>query len=88
MPARFATPRADPACGAVWIIPLVLGAEVADLATYFDVCRRKRNVLDYDLAHVATESEAHDLLAKVRPFHRLAEDWIRHNHPALKAEGE
>ena len=65
------------------VLPLVLDPNVADLASYFDLCRRKRNVLDYDLAYVATETEADDLLAKVREFQNIAEEWIVKNHPTL-----
>lgn len=34
---------------------LAIGAEAATLADYFDVCRRKRNVIDYMNSSVATE---------------------------------
>jgi hypothetical protein len=62
-------------------IELALGARVATLASYFDTCRRKRNILDYDNAHVVTETEAKELLQKADEFHTLIEQWIAHHHP-------
>jgi hypothetical protein len=53
--------------------------------TYFDTCRRKRNILDYDAAHVATETEAKELVTKAHEFSRLVEDWIARHYPHLKA---
>src|SRR5215470_7873932 len=32
-------------------LELAMGPSIAPLASYFDTCRRKRNVLDYDMAH-------------------------------------
>jgi hypothetical protein len=43
---------------------LALGARVSTLASYFDTCRRKRNILDYDNAQVVTETEARELVQK------------------------
>ena len=36
-------------------IELALGPSITNLASYFDMCRRKRNILDYDSAQVVTE---------------------------------
>ena len=41
---------------------LALGAGSAPFTTYFDACRRKRNTVDYDRAHVATETEATEVV--------------------------
>ena len=60
---------------------LALGAGSTSLTTYFDTCRRKRNVLDYDLAHVVTDSEADELLQTARDFAQLVEAWIAQHHP-------
>ncbi len=48
---------------------LAIGSEAASLADYFDACRRKRNVIDYDNSSVSTETEASELLGKA--------DWSR-----------
>jgi hypothetical protein len=31
---------------------LALGSSVSNLTAYFETCRRKRNALDYDMAHI------------------------------------
>jgi hypothetical protein len=48
---------------------LSLGPNAATLTDYFDACRRKRNVIDYDNSSVATETEAAELVRKAGEFH-------------------
>ena len=52
---------------------------------YFDRCRRKRNVSDYDDAFVASETEAKEILAKDKELVEVVEHCIAKNHPTLKA---
>jgi hypothetical protein len=66
---------------------LVLGSSAKALVVYFDACRRKRNLLDYDRAHIASDTEAAELRVKAQEFVVLAEKWIAANHPALKKVG-
>ena len=66
-------------------VELALGARVSPLASYFDTCRRKRNVLDYDTAQVVTETEAKELVQKAEEFRRLVEQWIAQHYPAFAA---
>lgn len=54
------------------------------LADYFEICRRKRNVIDYDAADTISETEADELLKKVGEFQVLVEDWIAANHLPFK----
>ena len=63
---------------------LVIGSEAAALTDYFDACRRKRNVIDYDNSSVATETEADELLQKAKEFLALVEQWVSANHPVLE----
>lgn len=58
--------------------------KAANLADYFDLCRRKRNDIDYDYAEVVTETEAEELLEKAEEFQSLIEEWIAKNHPTYK----
>lgn len=67
-------------------LELAMGPAVADLAAYFDACRRKRNQLDYDMAHVATEGEAAELLRKAHEFRRIVEAWIAGQYPQLRTD--
>jgi hypothetical protein len=59
-----------------------MGPSVSALVVYFDTCRRKRNQVDYDCAHAATESEAEDLITKAEQFRELVEKWIAAHHAA------
>jgi uncharacterized protein (UPF0332 family) len=66
-------------------VKLAIGTSADSYADYFDRCRRKRNVIDYDDANVATETEAQELVAKAKDFRDLVEQWIAKNYPQLKA---
>lgn len=45
----------------------------------------RRNVIDYDDAFVATETEAKEILTKTKEFVGVVEQWIAKNHPLPKA---
>lgn len=66
-------------------VKTALGTSSDKLADYFEMCRRKRNFIDYDHAEVVTEEEADELLLKAQEFQALVESWIGNNYPALKA---
>lgn len=51
--------------------------------TYFDTCRHKRNRLEYDSAHVVTETETREFVKKAHEFRRLVEEWIGREYPQL-----
>src|SRR4029450_2653372 len=57
-------------------ITLAVGAAVSAYADYFETCRRKRNAIDYTRSHVATDTEADEIVKKAREFHDLVETWI------------
>lgn len=62
----------------------VTSQDVENLADYFETCRRKRNLIDYDATEVASETEADELVKKGREFQTIIEDWISDNYPSLK----
>src|SRR5687767_12935435 len=62
-------------------LEIAMGPPVATLSAYFELCRRQRNQVDYDMANVATEAEASLLVRKAEEFQSLVENWIRKNHP-------
>jgi hypothetical protein len=66
-------------------VELAMGRSVAPLASYFDACRRKRNMLDYDMANVATETEVGELLEQAEQFRHLVEQWIAQFYPQYTA---
>ncbi len=63
---------------------LALGDEAGNYPDYFETCRRKRNIIDYTHAHVATETEAKEILAEATAFYELVEKWIVKAHAGLK----
>ena len=67
------------------VVKLAMGKAADPYSDYFDRCRRKRNVIDYDDAFVATETEAKEIVTKAKEFVEVIEQWIAKNHPSLKA---
>jgi hypothetical protein len=65
-------------------ITLALSVAARPHADYFETCRRKRNVIDYSRSHVATDSEADEIVAKAREFYELVEGWIESKFPNLR----
>lgn len=64
-------------------LELAMGAGISTYGIYFDACRRKRNLVEYDTTSVATESEVAELLSKVKEFEDMVELWIENSHPPL-----
>jgi hypothetical protein len=65
-----------------------LALEAADPAfaaqsAYFDGCRIKRNVSEYEFAGGVSDTDAEGLLEAVRKFAKEVEAWIKANHPSL-----
>ena len=63
---------------------LALSSHASKYADYFETCRRKRNVIDYTRSHVATETEATEIVAKATEFWEFVEAWIDSKFPNLK----
>ncbi len=59
----------------------IAAPEVEDLADYFDLCRRKRNDIDYDAAGIVSETDADELLAKAEEFQVKVEEMIKNDYP-------
>lgn len=60
---------------------LAMGSGVADLVAYFDTCRRKRNLVDYDRADQVSKTEAGSFARKPRssaPWSRCGSRSIIH----------
>ena len=67
-----------------YCVHLALGSGAAKYVDYFETCRRKRNVIDYTRSHVATETEATEIVEKSREFSDFVEAWIDSKFPNLK----
>jgi len=65
-------------------VKLAVGSTVNRYADYFDRCRRKRNVIDYTRSHVATDSEANEIVEEATEFYEAVEGWIDSKFPTLK----
>jgi hypothetical protein len=63
---------------------LALGTAAGPYADYLETCRRKRNVIDYTRAQVATDSEAEEIVTKAKEFHELVETWMGSKFTRLK----
>ena len=64
-------------------LPMILGSKTKADAAYLDMCRIKRNTVEYDMAGVATNSDAEELIAYVDELAREVEAWLHANHPTL-----
>lgn len=60
---------------------VALGASATRPLNLFEACRRKRNMIDYDHASVATHTEAEEIVTEAKDFLDLVERWIAANHP-------
>jgi len=65
------------------VLPELLDPEVQALADYFDQCRNKRNLSDYDRAGEITKGEVKELLEEVKKFRSTVSNWLKANHPKL-----
>ena len=57
-------------------LKIAMGKDIEDLAAYLDLCRRKRNMLEYDYANIISQSEADEIRVKARDFLSLVENWL------------
>jgi len=55
----------------------------ASRSVYFDGCRTKRNVSEYDFAGGVTETDADGLLKATREFSIEVDAWLKAHHPTL-----
>jgi hypothetical protein len=53
------------------------------LIDYFDSCRVKRNISDYDRAGEISESEAEELIEETKKFKEAVIEWAKSNFPKL-----
>jgi hypothetical protein len=63
-------------------LSFTLGADAA-LVAQLDQFRKKRNILDYQRAGVASNQEANEMKALAQRLHRDVMDWLKAKHPQL-----
>ena len=64
-------------------LPLILGDGRKDDADYLETCRTKRNTAEYEMAGVATEKDASELVGFVKELREDVLDWLKKYHPEL-----
>ena len=61
----------------------ILGKDYFELGNYFDSCRSKRNITDYDYSGGISEKEALELIGEAEKFLKLVLDYLKNNFPHL-----
>jgi hypothetical protein len=67
-------------------IPELMGIREKERADYFDSCRRRRNIADYDAAGEISVAEARELYTEAVTFRQDVLTWLRDNHPGFFPE--
>ena len=62
-----------------------MGERYGEISAYFDACREKRNVAEYDEAGRIMQSEVEELIEAAEEFRSQVESWIAQTHPDLAA---
>ncbi len=66
-------------------LPEILGPQRAADADYLESCRKKRNIVEYDLTGAVSETEAEELCRFVSEFITEVRNWLKNRHPELVA---
>jgi hypothetical protein len=61
----------------------ILGKDYAELADYFDACRSKRNITDYDYAGAISKKESKELINEAIEFQKFVLKYLKDNFPHL-----
>ncbi|MDH5683777.1 MAG: SAV_6107 family HEPN domain-containing protein [candidate division WOR-3 bacterium] len=64
----------------------ILGKEYNELADYFDSCRSKRNITDYDRAGEISETEVKELIDETLKFKAFVINWVKKNYSIFWAK--
>lgn len=64
-------------------LPLILGKGRKDDAQYLDVCRSKRNIVEYDQIGTVSDQDADELIEFCGELKEDVLTWLQKNHPEL-----
>ncbi|MBD3366926.1 MAG: hypothetical protein GF405_01975 [Candidatus Eisenbacteria bacterium] len=64
-------------------LAVILGDDRKADADYLEVCRKKRNVIEYDAVGTVTERDAEELAAFALELKSRVLEWLREKHPEL-----
>lgn len=67
-------------------LPLIMGSDRAADANYLNVCRIKRNSVEYDYVGGATDADADELIRFTVDLKSDVLKWLRINNPDLLAK--
>ena len=59
---------------------IIMGNNYYTLADYFDSCRSKRNITDYDCAGAISDLEAEELIEEAESFLAVILNWLKKNY--------
>lgn len=59
---------------------IIMGNNYYTLADYFDSCRSKRNITDYDYAGTISDLEARELIEEAEKFLEVTLNWLKKNY--------
>jgi len=59
----------------------ILDKQKHDLVDYFDSCRVKRNIVDYDMAGRISSKDAEELLIEAKKYQEFVLRWLHQYHP-------
>lgn len=62
-----------------------MGPDQSDRVAYFDDCRKKRNIAEYDRAGEVSQQEVEELLAEAKAFMGEVKQWLWDKYPNLMA---
>ncbi len=64
-------------------LPLIIGNSRKKDAEYLDVCRSKRNIVEYDQIGVVSDEDADELIAFCLELKEEVLAWLQQKHPEL-----
>lgn len=67
----------------IQVLPLILGPARNEDANYLDMCRAKRNTVEYDRIGATSESDVAELLEFVCELRAEVTGWLQSKHPEL-----
>jgi len=66
---------------AIQALAVILGPKRGADADYLEICRKKRNVIEYDAVGAVTDDDATELVAFVVELRDRILAWLREHHP-------
>jgi uncharacterized protein (UPF0332 family) len=62
-------------------LPRLMESMQSARSDYFDACRRKRNMVDYDASGEVSEAETHEIYQEAVQFRHDVLVWLGNHHP-------